>query len=77
MARKKMSLRTRAILLVALFMLATNLALGAVLLHQSRRAMKEQIDARMLDVVNTAAAMLDGDVLDRLTAEACAYISAR
>jgi signal transduction histidine kinase/CheY-like chemotaxis protein len=68
MARKKMSLRTRAILLVALFMLATNLALGAVLLHQSRRAMKEQIDARMLDVVNTAAAMLDGDVLDRLTA---------
>ena len=54
MARKKMSLRTRAILLVALFMLATNLALGAVLLHQSLRAMKEQIDARMLDVVNTA-----------------------
>ena len=44
MTHRKMSLRARAILLGAVFMLATNLALGAVLLHQSRRAMKEQID---------------------------------
>ena len=68
MARKKLSLRTRAILLVSVFMLVTNLALGAVLLHQVRTATKTQINERMLDVVNTAAAMLDGDVLDALTA---------
>ncbi|MBR2770266.1 MAG: response regulator [Solobacterium sp.] len=50
-------------------MLLTNLALGTLLMNQSRRAMKTLIDERMLDVVNTAAAMLDGDVLERLWAE--------
>ena len=69
MTGKKMSLRTKAILLVSLFMLATNLALGGALMSQSRSATKTQINERMLDIVNTAAAMLDGDVLDRLTAE--------
>ena len=68
MARKKMSLRTRAVLLVSLFLLVTNLALGITLSRQSRDAMKTLINERMLDIVNSAAAMLDGDVLDRLTA---------
>ena len=68
MARKKLRMRTRAILLVSLFILATNLALGFMLMHQGHKATKTQINARMLDIVNTAAAMLDGDVLDRLTA---------
>ena len=69
MALKKLSLRTRAILLVSLFLLVTNLALGIALSRQSRDAMKTQINERMLDIVNTAAAMLDGDVLGNLTAE--------
>ena len=69
MALKKMSLRTRAILLVSLFLLVTNLALGVALSYQSRDAMKTLINERMLDIVNTAAAMLDGDALGRLTAE--------
>ncbi len=69
MALKKMSLRTRAILLVSLFLLVTNLALGVALYYQSRDAMKTLINERMLDIVNTAAAMLDGDALGRLTAE--------
>ena len=68
MIAKKLSLRTRMVLLMSLFMLATNLLLGAVLIRQSRSATKTQINERMLDIVNTAAAMLDGDVLDRLTA---------
>ncbi|MBR4456846.1 MAG: cache domain-containing protein [Solobacterium sp.] len=51
------------------FMLVTNLGLGAVLMRQSQKAMKTLIDERMLDIVNTAAAMLDGDVLNRLRAE--------
>ena len=69
MAKKKLSLRARAILPVSVFLLATNIALGTALTWQSRRAMKTQINERMLDIVNTAAAMLDGDVLERLTAE--------
>ena len=66
---KKLSMRAKAIALAAVFMLATNVALGTALLFHARKAMKTQINERMLDVVNTAAAMLDGDVLERLTAE--------
>lgn len=64
-----MSLRIRSILLVSLFILTANLALGAVLIRQARNATKTQINERMLDIVNTAAAMLDGDVLKNLTAQ--------
>ncbi len=69
MSRKKMSLRIKVILLVTVFLLTTNLLLGMALVRQSRSAMKTQINERMLDIVNTAAAMLDGDVLTDLTAE--------
>ncbi len=69
MTGTKMSLRAKAILLVSVFMVTTYVALGAVLIRQTRSATKTQINERMLDIVNTAAAMLDGDVIDRLTAE--------
>ena len=69
MKNSRTILRTKAVLLVSLFMLATNLALGGALMRQSRDATKTQINERMLDIVNTAASMLDGDVLDSLTAE--------
>ena len=69
MIRKKMSLRTRAVLLVSLFLLVMYTALGTVLTRQVRTVTKTQINERMLDIVNTAAAMLDGDVLENLTAE--------
>ena len=55
MGRKKLSMRTRAIALVALFMLITNLALGAVLTRQSRTATKTQINERMLDEMGIRA----------------------
>lgn len=64
---KKNSLRAKAVLMVSLFLLATNLALGAVLIRQARSYTRTQIDERMLDVVKTAAAVLDGDTLERLT----------
>ena len=66
---KNLGLRARIILMAVAFMLVTNLALGAALMQQSRNAMKTLIDERMLDVVNSAAAMLNGDVLEKLTAE--------
>lgn len=67
MKRKRISLRIRSILLVSLFMLTTNLVLGTVLVRQASTATKAQINERMLDIVNTAAAMLDGDVLEGLS----------
>ena len=66
---KKFGLRGRIIIAASLFLLITNLVLGAVLMDQSRKAMKILIDERMLDVVNTAAAMMDGDVLEHLRGE--------
>ena len=66
---KSIGLRARIIIIASVFLLVTNLALGAALMRQSRQAMKTQIDERMLDVVNTASDMLDGDVLKRLRAE--------
>ncbi|MBR2255999.1 MAG: response regulator [Blautia sp.] len=69
MIGKNLSLRAKAILLVSLFMLAINGTLGFALMRQSGKAMKTQINERMLDIVNTAAAMLDGDVLEQLTAQ--------
>ncbi len=64
---KRLGLRGRIILTTSAFLLVTNLILGTALMGQSRRAMKTLIDERMLDVVNTAAAMLDGDALDHIT----------
>ena len=69
MPGRKLSLRVRVILLVSVFLLTSNVLLGMALMRQSRNAMKTQINERMLDIVNTAAAMLDGDVLENLTAE--------
>ena len=67
MNRKKMSLRAKAVLLVSLFLLVTNLALGTVLTREACGVTKAQINGRMLDVARTAAALLDGDALEGLT----------
>ena len=69
MNARKTSLRTKMIVMISAFLLLTNLALGFALTRQARGATKAQINARMLDVANTAAATLDGDVISRLRAE--------
>ncbi|MCR5137136.1 MAG: response regulator [Oscillospiraceae bacterium] len=66
---KSQKTRIKYIVFAAVFMLSTNLLLGFVLMRQARNAMKIQIDARMLDVANCAAAALDGDVLEHLRGE--------
>ena len=45
------------------FLLLVNLLLGFLLFNQSSRAMTSLMQSRMLDISNTAAAMLDGDTL--------------
>ncbi|MBR0409946.1 MAG: response regulator [Eubacterium sp.] len=67
MTLKKMKLQTKIILLVVVLLLIMNLILGTLLMHQSKLAMKELIDGRMLDVVNTAADMMDGDQLEQVS----------
>lgn len=67
MKRKNMSITTRYVLIVGLLLMAANILLGIVILRQSKWAMRTLIDKNMLDVVNSAAATLDGDVLGALT----------
>ena len=38
-------------------------------MDQSKKAIREAIQQRMLDISNSAAASLDGDILENLTAE--------
>lgn len=50
-------------------MIALISVLSTLLMRHSADAMTEQIRHRMLDITNTAASMLDGDALEKLTAQ--------
>ena len=52
---------------ISVLLLAANLLLGAILINNSRTAMKTLISERMLDIAKTAAKMLNGDDLAALT----------
>lgn len=60
---------TRLVILACLFLLLVSVFMGTVLTNQSGDALRKQIRARMLDVSDSAAALLDGDELEKLTAE--------
>ena len=67
--RKKLSQTTIYLILICAFLLVVNVTLSLVLMRQSNTALRSMIESRMLDVSNAAAAMLDGDALDRIQAE--------
>ena len=68
---KKLRSRTTSQYLVILivFLIFVNAFLGFLLSFQSASAMRAQIQGRMLDISNTAAAMLDGDTLRNISPE--------
>ncbi len=51
------------ILVVTLIIIGINILLGIVLIDNSRASLKVLIDAQMLNITNTAAALLDGNEL--------------
>lgn len=67
--RKRLSRTTKYLLVICAFLFVVTASLGFALTKQSSRAMRTLIENRMLDVSNTAAAMLDGDTLERLGAD--------
>lgn len=67
--KPKSNLNIRFLLSATLFLLVVNFSLGLILTKESTDVMKEQIGNRMLDVSNTAASMLNGDVLRDIQAE--------
>ena len=69
MKKRKLSFTTRYVLLFGVLLVVTNLILGVVILNQSKYAMRSLINKNMLDIVNSAANSIDGDILGSLTEE--------
>lgn len=67
--RKKLSNTSAYLIILGAFLLVVNVSLGLLLTFQSSSSMTSQIQARMLDVANSAAAMIDGDDLANIQAE--------
>lgn len=57
---------TKYLAIMGLSVLAVTIALGITLIRQASSALMASIQSRMLDVSKSAAAMLDGDTLDRI-----------
>ena len=66
---KKLSRTSIYMIIAVVVLLLVNASLGFLLTIQSGNSMKTLIRNRMLDVTNTAADMLDGDVLATIQAE--------
>ena len=57
------------VIVLSFFLLLVNGALGTILIIQSRNDLRQQMHGRMLDILNSAAYLLDGDVLEKLQKE--------
>lgn len=64
---KKLSFTMRYVLAFGVLLFVANVALGILIVSQSRYAMKQLINKDMLDVVKSAAGSLDSDALGSLT----------
>ena len=65
--RKGFGLTTRYVVIVGLLLFAANVILGLVMMRQSETVMQTMIQKNMLDLSNTAAALLDGDTVGAFT----------
>ena len=64
---KKTTITTQVIIIVAALLLVFNVVLGALLIQQAKSSIFEMIDERILDISNSAAALIDGAVFEALT----------
>ena len=67
--RRRFSLTTRYVVVVGVLLLTANIILGLVTVRQSKDMMHTMINKNMLDIANSAAGLLDGDVMAALTEE--------
>ena len=69
---KMLSVKTKTVspkvlvIVFCVFLLAVNSVLGTMLILQSGSALKEEMQDRMFDILNSASALLDGDVLETI-----------
>ncbi len=69
MNRFRMSSTARILILVVSALIILNGVTGYILIIVTRDTIKEQIQNRMLDVSNSAAASIDGDIYEKIQAE--------
>ena len=65
----KNRLPKQLVIILSIFLLAVNGTLGVLLTNQSKNSLQDQMRKRMLDISNSAAALLDGDALEKLQKE--------
>ncbi len=66
---RKISLVTKLLVVMIAVLFISEGILGFVSVSQSKKAIREAIQQRMLDISNAAAGSLDGDILENLTAD--------
>ena len=69
MKKKKLSLTIQAIITVSVFLIIVYAVLGYGIITRARETLKDNIQSHMLDIANTAAANLDGNLLMQLKSE--------
>ena len=67
---RKISLTARILIIVITVLVVSNGVLSVVSILQTKASIKSAIQERMLDIANGAAASVNGDVLETLTADA-------
>lgn len=67
--KTKISESVSAMLILTAFLIVANVFLGLILVREFNGVLKAQIDARMLDISDTAADMINGDEYVLLTAD--------
>ncbi len=67
--RPKAKRTSRYLILMIMFLLVVTITMGYLLVRQSKSSIIALMHTRMLDISNTAAAMIDGDVLKSVTPE--------
>lgn len=66
---RKLSLTRKILIINVVVLIAMTIILGTVSVNQSKKSISLLLQQRMLDIANTAAYSLDGNVLETLTAE--------
>lgn len=67
--KKKVIFSKQPVIYVFIFLLVVNAFIDALFIHRSIATLREQINVRMLDIANSAAALLDGDIMAKLQKE--------
>ena len=67
MARRKISLTAKVILIVTAFLVAVDVALGIVMINLSAKSTREVLNHKMLELAQTAAKLVNGDEIKTLT----------